>query len=173
LQPGTLSGIAADPGWPAPEPRLTYCNATIAEALLVAGGALPDRAARSRGLYLLQFLFGTEIRDGHLSPTPVMGRGPGDLRPGFDQRPVEAGAIGAACAQAYEATDDTHWLGGVEMSWAWFLGDNDASTPMFDPPTGAGFDRLQRSGRSPDQGAESTLAALATIQHVRRLVPLD
>jgi len=168
-----LSGVAVDPRWPSPEPRLTYCNATIAEALLVAGQALPDRTACSRGLYLLRFLLGTEIRHGHLSPTPVTGRGPRDLRPGFDQRPIEAAAIGSACAQAYESTDDTLWLHGVQMSWAWFLGDNDASTPMFDPITGASFDWLQRNGRSPNQGAGSTLAALATIQHVRRLAPLD
>jgi hypothetical protein len=167
-----LSEVTADPAWPWPEPRLTYSNATIAEALLVAGEALPDPAARSRGLHLLHFLLGIEVRDGHLSVTPVGGRGPSDLRPGFDQRPAEAAAIGAACAQAYESTDDPHWLDGLEMSWAWFLGDNDAETPMFDQSTGAGYDELQQAGRSPDQGAESTLAALSTIQHVRRLVPL-
>ena len=44
---------------------------------------------------------------------------------------------------------------------------------MFDSSTGAGYDGLRRHGRSPDQGAESTLAALSTMQHVRRLVPLD
>lgn len=168
-----LSGITEDPAWPWPEPRLTYSNATIAEALVVAGDALPDPAARSRGLYLLLFLLRTEIRQGHLSVTPVGGRGPSERGPGFDQRPIEAAAIGAACAQAYESTNGTHWLGCLEMSWAWFLGDNDASMPMFDSSTGAGFDRLQRHGRNPDQGAEATLAALATIQHVRRLVPLD
>jgi hypothetical protein len=166
-----LSEVAADPTWPWPEPRLAHSNATIAEALLVAGEALPDPAARSRGLYLLHFLLGVEVRNDHLSVTPVGGRGPSDVRPGFDQRPAEAAAIGAACAQAYETTDDLHWLDGLEMSWAWFLGDNDAETPMFDLSTGAGFDGLQRDGRSPDQGAESTLAALSTIQHVRRLVP--
>jgi hypothetical protein len=167
-----LSDVAADPTWPWPEPRLTYSNATIAEALLVAGEALPDPAARSRGLYLLHFLLGVEVRQDHLSVTPVGGRGRSDVRPGFEQRPAEAAAIGSACAQAYESTDDPHWLDGLEMSWAWFLGDNDAETPMFDQSTGAGFDGLQRAGRSPDQGAESTLAALSTIQHVRRLVPL-
>lgn len=168
-----LGGVAADPAWPWPEPRLTYSNATLAEALLVAGEALPDRAARIRGQYLLLFLLGVETRNGHLSVTPVGGRGPSDPRPGFDQQPIEAAALGAACAQAYESTDDTHWLDGLQMSWAWFLGDNDASTPMFDPTTGAGFDGLQRHGRNLNQGAESTLAALSTAQHVQRLLPLD
>jgi hypothetical protein len=168
-----LGGVAADPAWPWPEPRLTYSNATLAEALLVAGDALPDRVAKTRGLYLLLFLLGVESRRGHLSVTPVGGRGPSDPRPGFDQQPIEAAALGAACAQAYESTDDTHWLDGLQMSWAWFLGDNDAATPMFDPDTGAGFDGLQRHGRNLNQGAESTLAVLSTAQHVHRLVPLD
>jgi hypothetical protein len=167
-----LSGTT-DPAWPWPEPRLTYTNATIAEALLVAGEVLPDRAALSLGLHLLHFLLDTETRHGHLSVTPVGGRGPADLRPGFDQQPLEAAAIGAACARAYEATDDAHWLIGLQMSWAWFLGDNDSSTPMLDPSTGAGFDGLQRGGRNLNQGAESTLAVLSTAQHVHRLMPAD
>lgn len=164
-----LDGIAADPAWPWPEQRLTYSNATIAEALLVAGEALPDRVAQTRGLYLLHFLLGRETRDGHLSVTPVGGRGPSDTEPGFDQQPIEVAAIGAACARAYELTDDTQWLHGVQMSWAWFLGDNDIATPMFDPSTGAGFDGLQRHGPNLNQGAESTISVLATAQHAQRV----
>ena len=34
-----------DPGWPWPEDRLSYANASIAEALIVAGDALPDEPA--------------------------------------------------------------------------------------------------------------------------------
>jgi hypothetical protein len=168
-----LGGGATDPAWPWPEPRLTYSNGTIVEALLVAGEALTDRAVQARGLYLLQFLLGTETRHGHLSLTPVGGRGPTDPQPGFDQQPIEAAALGAACARAYESTDDTRWLDGLQLSWAWFLGDNDASTPMVDPNTGAGFDGLQRTGRNLNQGAESTLAALSTAQLAHHFVPFD
>jgi hypothetical protein len=168
-----LGGTAADPSWPWPEPRLTYSNGTIVEALLVAGEALADRAVQTRGLCLLHFLLGIETRHGHLSVTPVGGRGPSDVRPGFDQQPIEAAALGAACARAYESTDDTRWLDGLQMSWAWFLGDNDTSTPMVDPSTGAGFDGLHRHGRNLNQGAESTLAALSTAQLAEHFVPLD
>jgi hypothetical protein len=169
----SLGGIPADPAWPWPEQRLTYSNGTIAEALLVAGEALPDRVTQTRGLYLLHFLLGLESRDGHLSVTPVGGRGPSDPKPGFDQQPIEAAAIGSACARAYELTDDPQWLRGVQMSWAWFLGDNDIATPMCDPSTGAGFDGLQQHGPNLNQGAESTLAVLSTAQHAQRLVPQD
>jgi hypothetical protein len=52
---------------------------------------------------------------------------------------------------------------------AWFLGVNDGEHVMWDPSTGAGFDGLQADGPNRNQGAESTLAVVATLQHGRRL----
>jgi len=52
---------------------------------------------------------------------------------------------------------------------AWFLGDNDAGTPMWDPATGGGYDGLTRQGPNLNQGAESTLALISTLQHLRNL----
>ncbi|MFL6160759.1 MAG: glycosyltransferase [Jatrophihabitantaceae bacterium] len=175
-----LRDVAGDPathqvaglGWPWPEPRLRYANATVAEALLVAGDLLPDKAAGARGLSLLAFLLDIETRDGHLSVTPVAGRGPGERGPGFDQQPIEVAAIADACATAYRITTDPRWLSGINLAWRWFLGDNDCGTPMFNPATGAGYDGLQSGGPNLNQGAESTLAMLATAQHARRLQEL-
>jgi hypothetical protein len=162
-------------GWEWPWPRLTYGNASIAEALLLAGMALPDERAVADGLRLLEFLIRTETSGGHLSVTPVGGRGPAEAalpsgrRPAFDQQPIEVAAIADACARAFELTGETRWRDGVRLAWAWFLGDNDSATVMVDPSTGAGFDGLERHGRNLNQGAESTLAALSTAQHARRL----
>ncbi|GAA3239577.1 glycosyltransferase [Actinocorallia longicatena] len=155
--------------WPWPEERLTYGNASIAEALILAGIALPDAHALDRGLELLDFLLRLESRPGHLSLTPVGGRGRDESGPGFDQQPIEAAALADACATAYEATDDPAWLDGVHLAWRWFTGENDSSTPMFDPDTGGGYDGLERYGCNLNQGAESTLALLSTAQQVRRL----
>lgn len=159
----------ASPDWPWPEPRLSYANGSIPEALLLAGAALPDAAVHSRGLRLLTFLLDTETLDGHLSLTAVSGRGPGESAPRFDQQPVEAAALADACARAYATTDDPQWLRGLCMAWAWFGGDNDNGTAMYDPATGGGFDGLQRDGCNLNQGAESTLALLSTAQHAKRL----
>jgi hypothetical protein len=65
-------------------------------------------------------------------------------------------------------TGDDRWLDGVRMAWAWFLGDNDAQTPMV-ARSGAGYDGLQAGGHNLNQGAESSLAALSTAQHAQRL----
>ena len=156
-----------DPGWPWPEDRLSYANAAVAEALIVAGDGLGDSRALGHGLDLLRFLLQTETQRGHLSVTPVGGRGRGDPGPGFDQQPIEVAAMAGACASAYRFTCQPHWLTGVHLAWNWFLGDNDSATPMFDPRTGGGYDGLERFGRNLNQGAESTLAMLATAQLAR------
>ena len=51
---------------------------------------------------------------------------------------------------------------------AWFAGDNDAGAVMWDPSTGGGFDGLEAAGRNENQGAESTIAVVATHQLARR-----
>ena len=162
-----------DPAWPWPEERLSYGNASIAEALIVAGDALPDESALNRGLSLLEFLLRTETRDGHLSVTPVGGRGRDDVGPGYDQQPIEVSALADACGSAFRITRQSSWLAGVSLAWDWFGGDNDSATPMFDPRTGGGYDGLERHGRNLNQGAESTLAMLATAQQARRISELE
>jgi hypothetical protein len=157
-----------DRNWPWPEPRLRYANASVAEALLVGGEVLANKAIAARGLELLAFLLRVEIRDGHLSVTPVGGRGPEDVGPGFDQQPIEVAALASACSTAYRLTTDPRWLVGVSLAWRWFLGENDSATPMFDPVSGGGYDGLEPDGRNVNQGAESTLALLSTMQDVQR-----
>ena len=68
-------------GWPWPEPRLTYANATVAEALLAAGDVLGRPDLLTRGLDLLAWLAEVQTVDGHLSVVPVGGRGPGTPPP--------------------------------------------------------------------------------------------
>ena len=155
--------------WPWPEQRLAYANAILPEVLIRAGRLLGDEAALTRGLRLLDWLLETETTEGHLSPAPVGGSGPGDRRPGFDQQPIEIAALADACATAYSITADSRWAEGVRRAAAWFAGDNDAQVAMYDPDTGGGYDGLTADGRNTNQGAESTLALLSTLQQDRRI----
>jgi hypothetical protein len=162
---------ADDAAWPWPEARLSYANAVVPEAMIATGDGLgrPDLVAR--GLGLLAWLLGHEAGDGHLSVTPSGGAGPDDVRPGFDQQPIEVAALADACARAAQLDDDRRWAQGVAAAVDWFLGDNDSSVVMWDPATGGGFDGLEPGAANRNQGAESTLALLSTLQHARYLVP--
>ena len=155
--------------WPWPEDRLRYANAALPDALIAAGDALGDESLTADGLQLLQWLLEVEERDGHLSVTPVAGRGPGDeVGPGFDQQPIEVATLADACARAYLLTGDVRWARGLQMAADWFLGANDGSISLYDMHTGGGCDGLERGSRNENQGAESTLAALSTLQRARR-----
>jgi len=161
---------AVRPGaWPWPEDRLSYANGVLPEALLAAGVALEDDALVADGLSLLGWLLERETRDGHLSVTPVGGSGPGDVGPAFDQQPIEVAALADACARAAAVTGAPRWAEGVALAVGWFLGDNDAGIRLYDEVSGGGCDGLHPLRRNENQGAESTLAALSTLQHWRRL----
>jgi hypothetical protein len=153
--------------WRWPEPRLAYANAVLPEAMIAAGAALQRHRLRDEGLDLLGWLLDHETVDGRLSVTPVGGRGPGDPRPAFDQQPIEVAALADACARAATVTGDDRWWRGVDRAAAWFTGDNDAGAVMGDLTTGGGYDGLEPEGPNRNQGAESTLALLSTLQQAR------
>lgn len=159
---------AGDKVWPWPEPRLSYANAAVAESLIAAGHALDRREVLDDGLTLLGWLLARETVDGHLSPTPVGGGGRDDRPQRFDQQPIEIAAMADACARAYAVTGDERWRRGVEAAIAWFGGDNDGGALMWDPTTQGGFDGLTPTGPNVNQGAESTLALIATLQYSAR-----
>jgi len=162
--------IAARRDWDWPEARLRYANATLCEALIAGGDLLGRTALRRRGLDLLAFLLAVETGpSGALSPTGSAGRGPADAGPLWDQQAIEVAALADACVAADAVTDDPRWREGLRRSWEWFLGRNDVGVPIYDIATGAGYDGLQPGGRNGNRGAESTLAALTTLQHAIRL----
>jgi hypothetical protein len=158
-----------DPVWPWPEARLHYANAVLPEVLIAAGDLLGDDALLAEGEHLLSWLLETETRNGHLSLTPAGGWQAGTPRPAFDQQPIETAALADACARAVHACGDIRWRAGIELAVDWFLGKNDLDVPMHDSHSGGGYDGLHQAGHSHNQGAESTLALISTLQHARRL----
>lgn len=151
--------------WKWPEPRLTYANALIPEAMLAVGEALSYSSLIRRGTQLLHWLVMQETSVDHLSVTPVGGRGPGDSMPGFDQQPIEVAAIADAASRALSLTGDDYWEEVLEMAVSWFLGNNDVGLCMMNTDTGGGYDGLRPTSVNLNQGAESTLAMISTMQH--------
>jgi hypothetical protein len=167
---GALGARVTNSSWSWPEPRLAYANAVLPEALIVAGSGLDRPELVHHGLHLLGWLLDHETAGGHLSVVPVGGCGPNDARPAFDQQPIEVAALADACSRAAVLTGDDRWTAGVAAAVAWFLGDNDAQAPMWDQGTGGGYDGLRADGPNLNQGAESTLSLISTLQHGRSLV---
>jgi len=162
-----IIGPAPSGAWRWPEPRLRYANATLAEAVIAAGAALGRPADLQRGLALLAWLLTTETHLGHLSVTGVDGRGPHDHDPQFDQQAIEVSAMADACWRAHQLTGDQTWSRGIALAAGWFHGDNDTGEIMWDASSGGGYDGLQPTGVNRNEGAESTLALVSTMQRAR------
>lgn len=167
----TIGTASDDSAWPGPESRLSYANAALPEALIAAGDALGRDDVLVDGLDLLRWLVDHETIDGHLSPTPTGGAGRGDASAArFDQQPIEVAALADACARAHALTGDGDWQRRVDLAIGWFAGNNDVGSVMWDVDTHGGYDGLTPTGPNLNQGAESTLALISTLQHAPRPV---
>jgi hypothetical protein len=158
-----LSRRGQSPFWPWPENRLTYANSVLPEAMISLGTG-PDDELRQRGLTLLAWLVDQQTVDGRLSVVPSVGRAANDRGPAYAQQPIEVATLAEACLTAYDTTGDESWLEVIDRCLAWFEGANDGAVVMHDASTGGGYDGLEAHGVNVNQGAESTLAWLATVQ---------
>nr|WP_296066973.1 glycosyltransferase [uncultured Actinoplanes sp.] len=166
----TVIGLPSGSGsWFWPEPSLTYANPALPEVLIAAGDLLGDEPLLDTGLRMLAWLCREQLNDGHLSTVAVGGWHDGVPKHRFDQQPIEAAAMADACATAAAVTGDDRWDAELFRAIAWFLGDNDRQTVMYDPLTGGCYDGLMAEGPNVNQGAESTLALVSTLQHARTL----
>ncbi len=159
-----LRPALTDHTWPWPYDRLTYANAVLPQAMLAIGRHLEAHDLEADGLRLLGWLVEEQTNAGHLSMVPAQGRAEGDRRPAFDQQPIEVAALAEAARTAYDLTGDRRWTDVVELCARWFEGDNDSGIPVRDELTGGGYDGLEAGSVNQNQGAESTLAWLATVQ---------
>ncbi len=152
--------------WTWTEPTLRYSNAALPEALIAAGHALGRNDALDSGLAMLDWLMRLQSSEGHLSLVGAQGRTRADNPHArqFDQQSIEAAALADACYRAWNVTGDRKWADGVRLAHDWFAGKNDAGLPMWDPSTGGGYDGLHVERVNINQGAESTLAYVSTVQ---------
>ncbi|GAA0968810.1 glycosyl transferase [Acrocarpospora macrocephala] len=158
-----------NPSWPWPQPYLSYANAALAEVLIAAGDLSDDQQMLTSGLHMLTWLRDIQTRNGRFSVVPAAGWRQDKQRTRYDQQPIEVAALADACAVAFLVTGELSWQDGVRRAAAWFQGANDADALMWDPATSGGYDGLTEHGPNLNQGAESTMALISTMQHARRL----
>ena len=167
----TLYSENSSDDWVWCEDIVTYDNACIPEALIVAGDWLGNRELLDQGVKSLEWLLNIQTaKEGHLS---VIGNKKWYKREGkksaFDQQPLEAAALVTACYNAYIITKDKKWLEEIRKSFYWFLGKNDHHEMLYDFTTGGCNDGLTSSGVNHNQGAESTLSWLTSLHHLMKL----
>ena len=158
------------PSWPWFEDRLSYCNARLAQALVVTGARIRNDAAVAVGLRSLGWLYAAQSETGMFAPIGSNGGWiRGETRSDFDQQPVEAGAMTSACLDAWRVTGDRRWLSYARESFAWFLGKNALGLSLYDAVSGGCRDGLHPDRANENQGAESTISFLQALHEMRAI----
>ncbi len=154
------------------ESSLSYSNARLSQALLIAGWRSNNRRMIEVGYESLQWLTRIQHPQGDDLFVPIGSRGffaQDGEKARFDQQPVEACATISACLQAFRLTREKHWLDEAWCAFRWFLGENDLQVPLYDAVTGGCRDGLHPDRVNENQGAESTLSFLMSLLEMRSI----
>ena len=160
---------ASRPDWQWFESRMTYANAVLPHALLIAAKRWPEETfldiARTSFAFLDQHTTVETESIGCPVFWPIGNEGwfpRGDEKAPYDQQPVEAVTMAEAALVAFDLLGGEEYLAVFRRAHGWFLGRNSLKLAVADVRTGGCCDGLHASGLNHNQGAESTFAWLWT-----------
>lgn len=147
--------------WQWYENYLTYGNAVIPEAMLLAGectgSKLFKEIASKTFRFLMEITFdGTKIK-------VVSNRGwhhKGADQNNYGEQPIEVAYTILALDSFYNVFKDVTYLNKLKFAFNWFLGGNHLHQIIYNPVTGGCYDGLEEHQVNLNQGAESTLSYL-------------
>jgi glycosyltransferase involved in cell wall biosynthesis len=148
------------------EKSLSYSNARLSQALILAGWRSDNQRMIEAGMDSLKWLVAEQHRDDAEMFVPIGSNGffiEGSEKARFDQQPVEACATVSACLEVYRLTEEHQWLEEAQRVFRWFLGKNDLQVSLYDATTGGCRDGLHPDRINQNQGAESTLSFLMAL----------
>ena len=160
------------------EKSLSYSNARLSQALILAGWRSDNHRMIEAGMDSLKWLVAEQHRDDKDIFVPIGSNGffiEGCEKARFDQQPVEACATVSACLEVYRLTEERQWLEEARIAFSWFLGKNDLQVPLYDAETGGCRDGLHPDRVNENQGAESTLSFLMALleMHAAKVASVD
>jgi hypothetical protein len=154
------------------EKSLSYSNARLPQALILAGWRSDNQRMIEAGMDSLKWLVAEQHRDDEEIFVPIGSNGffiEGSKKARFDQQPVEACATVSACLEVYRLTEESQWLDEARRVFSWFLGKNDLQAPLYDAVTGGCRDGLHPDRVNENEGAESTLSFLMALIKMQAL----
>ncbi|MDR3734271.1 MAG: glycosyltransferase family 4 protein [Acidobacteriaceae bacterium] len=157
-------------GWNWFEKSLSYSNARLPQALILAGWRSENGRMIAAGIEALEWLVAVQHCEDKRVFVPIGSNGfyaEGKKKARFDQQPVEACATVSACLEAYRLTNQERWLEEAQRAFRWFLGKNDLQVPLYDASTGGCRDGLHPDRVNENQGAESTLSFLMALLNMQ------
>lgn len=153
-------GVSND-NWQWYEPYLTYANALLPEALLLAGKCTNSELYKETAKKTFDFLLSITHTDKQIAMISNIGRhDEGQEKEPFGEQPIEYAYTILALEAFYEEYKSAGYLSQLKATFNWFLGDNHLHQIIYNPCTGGCYDGLEEHHVNLNQGAESTVSYL-------------
>jgi len=147
------------PHWDWFEPSVTYSNAKLPFALMMAHSILKEKVYLETALVTLNFLTRTQYNGTYFDLVGNKGwLVLGEERAFFDQQPVEIGCLVEAYCEALRQTNDKNYRDLANKAFSWFFGKNRLGVPVYNLKEDYPLDGLTETGSNANSGAESVLA---------------
>ncbi len=151
---GNISKLAAalakqydhyrDGDWHWFEDSMTYCNAVLPWAMLVAGRVTKEDQFQQIGFESLQFLENKTFHKGYFKPIGCNGWLEKGKEPAeFDEQPVEACETTLAFLEAYKISENKLLLDRAKTCFSWYYGNNSKNLSLIDGETGGIYDGIE------------------------------
>jgi glycosyltransferase involved in cell wall biosynthesis len=143
------------------EPYLTYANAVIPEAMLLASKCTQSDLYKETAKKTFDFLLSITHDHGNISAISNIGRHyEGQVRNPYGEQPIEFAYTILALEWFYKVFKDPLYLNLMQSTFIWFLGKNHLHQIIYNPCTGGCYDGLEEYHVNLNQGAESTISYL-------------
>lgn len=151
----------SDEKWQWFEDILTYSNAILPEALLVAYDLTKDKRYFEIAKSSLDFLIKHSFKGDLCVPVGHAGWfKKGGEKQHYDQQPEEVSALVLALHRMNKTTGEEIYRTKMMLVFDWFLGNNLSHQIVYTHYTGGSYDGIQDGGVNLNQGAESTISYL-------------
>jgi glycosyltransferase involved in cell wall biosynthesis len=165
-------GVSSE-NWQWYEHYLTYANAVLPEAMLLAGKCTNSKLYKDTAKKTFDFLLSITHHKDQISVISNIGRHhEGQEKKPFGEQPIEFAYTILALDCFFEEYKEEKYLKQLKDTFDWFLGNNHLHQIIYNPCTGGCYDGLEEHHVNLNQGAESTvsyLLARLTIEKHSRL----
>jgi glycosyltransferase involved in cell wall biosynthesis len=143
------------------EQYMTYSNAVLPEALLLAYQVTDNYLYFKAGKATLDFLIKQSFRGDVCEPVGQSGWFKhGEEKMIYDQQPEEVASLVLALRTMFDITGDVFYQNKMVQAFDWFLGNNLLHQVVYSHRTGGCYDGIGREQTNLNQGAESTISYL-------------
>lgn len=147
--------------WQWYENYLTYGNAIIPEAMLLAGKCVRSDLFIETAQKTFNFLLETTFDDNKIKVISNRGWQHKDFEKNyFGEQPIEIAYTILALQTFYKTYKTDFYSHKMEVAFNWFLGENHLHQIIYNPVTGGCYDGLEEHQVNLNQGAESTICYL-------------